>query len=234
MKLTAYFQYVEYAITKNIYANSINTYFNWQHRSTLARFLFLDGQLAPAIELFKSIIDVHVDEKNEMNNCPSELEIKIWCMKELGMAVWSYEENAQEALKYIDMAINLMNTSADKFYFISRGEVWRVRWDIFQSTGYSNFAVEEITEKISSIIPKGNSNSIYYYGFSFLADVAKRNKNIRKASRLLRSALRYFPHDKDSAEELNAICNELHRDPNGAYYKLSELTHRNYLIWDDN
>jgi tetratricopeptide (TPR) repeat protein len=234
LKLDEYLYYVDYAAKNYIPKNLMDNYFEWQHRSNLARFLFRDGQLAPAIELFKSIVDIEVDETNEDNNCPSDLEVKVWCLKELGIAVWLYMENAQEALKYLDMAIELMNAYFYKFHFICRGEVWRDRWDILKGSGSSGFAEQEAAAKIFGTIPEaGKSNSLLFYGFSFLAEVAKQSNDVRKANRLLRTALRYFPGDYDDIKQLNTIWREGHCDPEGAYYKLLELTHHDYLLWDD-
>lgn len=234
MNLENYLQYVDFAVKNHIPRNLIDNYLDWQHRSILARFLFRNGQLAPAIDLFKSIVDIKVDLKNEDNNCPSDLEVKVWCLNELALAIWSYEKNAPQSLKFLDMAIELMNAYSFKFHFVCRGEVWRDRWKILKATGYLNIAEQEVTTKIFGTIPEtGKSNSLIFYGFSFLAEVAKQNNNIRKANRQLRTALRYFPHDYDDINQLNIIWKEGHRDPEGVYYKLLELSNHDYLLWDD-
>ncbi|MEN6411939.1 MAG: hypothetical protein ABFC84_04115 [Veillonellales bacterium] len=98
---------------------------NWRNRSVLARALVRVKKYAPAIELFKSILDVeiHTEEKDCFRL--SEVEDKVWCLQELALSVWRTIGNRSEALTYMEEALTLIATYPTQFNFLDRCEVWR-------------------------------------------------------------------------------------------------------------
>jgi tetratricopeptide (TPR) repeat protein len=93
---------------------------NWRNRSVLARALVRAKKYAPAIELFKSIleVDVNIEEKDCFSL--SEVEDKVWCLKELAMTLWRTTGKRSKALKYMEEAITLIATYPSHFNFMDR------------------------------------------------------------------------------------------------------------------
>ena len=227
-----YQQYVEYATENYIKIPRflVCDCSNWRHRSTLARFLFREEQFIPAIDLFKSIVDIEIDN-NDVES--GDLENKVWCLTELSISMWQYQQNLEKALMYIDMAIELMNSYKYKFDFVVRGEVWRSRWEILKVSGQVHLAKKEINEKISAVMFEDNkSNSILFHGLSFLAEVSKSNNDNKKANYLLVRALRYFPHQYDDIKQLDTIIKLGHSNLDDTYQELLGLTHHE-MVWEE-
>jgi tetratricopeptide (TPR) repeat protein len=99
---------------------------NWRNRSVLARALVRAKKYAPAIKLFKSILEVEVNT-TEGKDCfsLSEVEDKVWCLKELAMCVWKVTGKRSTALPYLKEALLLLNRYPKQFNFMDRCEVWR-------------------------------------------------------------------------------------------------------------
>jgi len=231
-----YQQYVEYA-TENyikIPHGLISDYFNWEHRATLARCLIRAGKLAPAIELYKSIILLEVDNTIRDNSVYSALENKVWCMEELGQALWRYEKDAAAALLYINMAIDLAQSYPWKFEFVVRGEIWRNKWEILQASGQGDVAWAEAVKKSHNTeLEVGKSNSMLFHAFSFLAEQAKKVDDLPLATSLLRKALRFFPKEYEDIKQLNAIWENRYHHPEDTYQQLYDLTQHDALVWGD-
>ncbi len=231
-----YQKYVEYA-TENyikIQHGLISDYFNWEHRATLARCLIRAGKLAPAIELYKSIILLEVDNTIRDNSVYSALENKVWCMEELGQALWRYEKDAAAALLYINMAIDLAQSYPWKFEFVVRGEIWRNKWEILQASGQGDVAWAEAVKKSHNTeLEVGKSNSMLFHAFSFLAEQAKKVDDLPLATSLLRKALRFFPKEYEDIKQLNAIWENRYHHPEDTYQQLYDLTQHDALVWGD-
>jgi tetratricopeptide (TPR) repeat protein len=190
--------------------------------------------LAPAINLFKSIIPVKVTGLVENDHFFSAIENKVWCLEELGQVIWLHEKDAGQALQYINEAIDLAQAYPWKFYFVVRGELLRNRWDILQASGQGGIAHQEAVEQSQKVFPvRGKSNSVLFHAFSFLSDLAKSANNIQLAILMLRKALRFFPEDHEDIKELNAIWKNRHYQPEDTYQNLTELTQHCDLVWDD-
>ncbi|SFM28569.1 hypothetical protein [Pelosinus propionicus] len=97
---------------------------NWRHRSILARALFRVRKYAPAIELFKSIIDVEVNTEEKDCFTLSEVEDKVWCLTELAMCLWKVTRKRKEALSYCREALLFIDRYPNQFNFMDKCEVW--------------------------------------------------------------------------------------------------------------
>ena len=97
---------------------------NWRHRSMLARALMRIGEYEPAIELFKSVVDIDVNTEEKDCFTLSEVEDKVWCLKELAICLWCTTGKRSEALKYMEEALTLIANYPSQFKFMDRREVW--------------------------------------------------------------------------------------------------------------
>ncbi len=98
---------------------------NWRNRSVLARALVRSREYIPAIELFRSIIDITVHDEEENCFSFSEVEDKTWCLQELAIILWRTSGDREQALKYMEEAIRLIATYPEQFNFMDKHEVWR-------------------------------------------------------------------------------------------------------------
>lgn len=104
---------------------TVNDMNNWRNRSILARALVRAKKYAPAIELFKSIIDININTEEKDCFTLSEVEDKVWCLQELAISLWHTTGKRGEALKYMEEALALIVKYPRQFNFMDRCEVWR-------------------------------------------------------------------------------------------------------------
>ncbi|MEG6585422.1 hypothetical protein [Dendrosporobacter sp. 1207_IL3150] len=112
---------------------------NWRNISILARALVRAKKYAPAIELFKSIIEVNINHEEKDCFNLSEVEDKVWCLQELAISLWHTTGKRGEALKYVEEALTIIAKYPRQFNFLDRCEVWREIQDFifFTSKGKS-------------------------------------------------------------------------------------------------
>jgi tetratricopeptide (TPR) repeat protein len=103
----------------------VNDMTNWRNRSVLARALVRAKKYAPAIELFQSILEINVNIEEKDCFSLSEVEDKVWCLKELAICLWHTTGKRSEALQYMKEAMMLIATYPSQFNFMDRCEVWR-------------------------------------------------------------------------------------------------------------
>jgi len=101
----------------------INDMSNWRNRSTMARFLVILEKNIPAIELFKSVLDIKVNEEEDCFNL-SEVEDKVWCLKDLAIALWHTTGNREEGIQYLEEAKALITAYPRQFDFLDKDEQW--------------------------------------------------------------------------------------------------------------
>ncbi len=106
----------------DVVVNDIN---NWRNRSVLARALVRAKKYEPAIELFKSVLDVNVSTEEKDCFTLSEVEDKVWCLQELALCLWHTTGKRSEILKYLEEAIILIAIYPIQFNFMDKHEVWR-------------------------------------------------------------------------------------------------------------
>jgi tetratricopeptide (TPR) repeat protein len=101
----------------------INDMLNWRNRSTLARFLIILGKNVPAIELFKSVLDIEVHEEEDCVSL-SEVEDKVWCLKDLAIVLWHTTGKREEGIQYLEEAKALIMAYPGQFDFLKKDEEW--------------------------------------------------------------------------------------------------------------
>lgn len=105
----------------------------------MARALVRAKKYEPAIELFKSVVEINVSTEATDRFTLSEVEDKTWCLKELAVCLWHTTGKRSEALKYLDKALTLIATYPNQFNLMDKHEVWRESQDFifFTSKGKS-------------------------------------------------------------------------------------------------
>lgn len=98
---------------------------NWRNRSVVARALVRAKKYAPAIELFKSVLNVDVIMEEMDCFTLSEVEDKVWCLQELAICLWHTTGKRSEALMYLTEALLLIAAYPSQFNFMDKCEVWR-------------------------------------------------------------------------------------------------------------
>lgn len=235
LRLDEYQSYVADVIeNKVIPKRLIADYSNWRHRFTMARWLFRRGRLAPAIDLFLSIVSVNVETADVEEVC-SDLENKVWCLHELGQAIWFHEKNAEKALKYINDGIQLGQKYPWNFTIVVRGELFRARWEMLVVSGQATIAHHEAITQTQITLPEYNkSNSILFHAFNFLAEEAYENQDSQMGISYQRKALRYLYAGKETMKVVNGIWINRRLQPEETYQKLAELAQYSELTpWMD-
>lgn len=98
---------------------------NWRNRSILARALVRIGKYEPAMELFKSVVNIDINTEEKDCFTLSEVEDKVWCLQELAICLWRTTGKRSEALKYLKEALALLAMYPSQFNFMDKGKVWR-------------------------------------------------------------------------------------------------------------
>lgn len=98
---------------------------NWRHRSVVARALVRAKKYAPAIELFKSVIDTNVSTERKDCFTLSEVEDKVWCLQELAVCLWYTMGKRSEVITYLTEALLLIAAYPSQFNLMDKCEVWR-------------------------------------------------------------------------------------------------------------
>lgn len=200
---------------------------DWRSRVSLARWLSRQryGKLKPAMELFSSIVDVAVTE-------PEDIENKAWALADLSQCSWIVEEDVAKALKYIDMAIELAESTQSEFQFITRGELWARRWELLVLSGKQLKAINEANDKIAMEFRVGfKSNSYLFCAHELKARMAYEQGDILAALSHYYQALAFFPHEHEDMDHLEQIWENRTTDPQKAYEELQNLT-RHEVCWD--
>lgn len=162
---------------------------DWKARARLAHFLAMPElkKHDEAVELFRSVVEVEVDENN-----PEEVEEKVYALQRLAYCMRE-DKKYDEALRYINLAVELVESTDYLYKYILRGEIWADRWNILHDKGDIQTALEEIDEKIEAY---GNlpikHNSYLYYGYRFKAQLSATGMMKEEALDYMRKALSYM------------------------------------------
>lgn len=200
---------------------------DWKSRIILARWLSRQryGKLEPAIKLFSSIISVPVIE-------PEDIENKAWALSDLGLCIWLAEEDAAKAFTYIDMSIELAESTPAEFHFITRGELWAKRWQLLVQSGNWMEAISEANEKIAMEFRTGiKSNSYLFHSYELKAQVAYEQGDIPLALCHYYQALAFFPHEYEDINQLEEIWEKRGVNPQKTFDDMQSLTHHE-VCWD--
>ena len=116
-----------------------------------------------ALQLLLHEID---DEKAE------DVEEKVFALQRLSSLEKELNKN-DDALRHIDMAIELAESTDFLYKYILRGELWADRWNLMHKMNMTQEAEAEVDERIEAYkdIPIEH-NSYLYYGYRFKAQLA--------------------------------------------------------------
>lgn len=170
---------------------------DWHARARLAHFLAMPkfNRLAEAVELFKSIVETEIDYDNS-----EEVEEKVFALQVLSSCVRPAKEigrpldttKLEEALHYINLAIELAEETDFLYKYILRGELWADRWNLLQLLKRTETALAEADERIAAYeaLPVMH-NSYLYFAYRFKARVAAANGTLLIAKDYMYKALSF-------------------------------------------
>lgn len=202
-------------------------YEDWRTRGMVARFLarYHPQYQMEAIDLFKSLIDVVVVDKEEV-------DLKAWALQELGILVMRESGDAEEAILYTTMALDLSESMQGNFSFVERGNIWRGRLELLKLAGKTEEALQEVDQRIEEFKDdKRNPHSYLYNAFAFKAKIEYQAGHIEEALNGLKQALDYFPNEYWAENELEDIWSQRDDDLNSTYEQMIELTQQSDLSW---
>ena len=140
----------------NLFAKGID---DWHARARLAHFLAMPqlGKIDEAIELFRTV-------------APEDVEEKVFALQKLADLERKIDGKGEDALRHIDEAIELAESTDFLYKYILRGELWGDRWNIMHQLDMGKEAEEEVDERIEAYkdIPVQHV-SYLYYGYRFKA-----------------------------------------------------------------
>ncbi len=205
----------------------MDNYDDWKHRENAAKWLVKLKQFIPAIELFKTVIDI--EPKNI-----EELEDKVWALWWLGISIWKETKNADEALKYTDMALKLAESTDEKLFFIKKGGMFKTRLDLLYESGNEEQANKEADEKISlTTVTDNESNSYLYFSYLFKSEIEHEKDDLEQTCVYLKKALDYFPHQLDVFNDLEEIFDKRQEDYEYAIKYMINITKLlDGVVWD--
>ena len=176
-------------------------YEDWRCRARLAHFLAMPELNRPeqAKALFTSIMDVEPDEENA-----EEIEEKVYALQHLSQ-MEKDEKNYEQALEYINLALEEAEASDFLYRYILRGELWAERWNLLHLSKRTEEAEAEADERIAAFedIPVMH-NSYLYYGYRFKAQLAAERGMIMVAKDYMHMALHAMeipPKNKELLDE---------------------------------
>ena len=142
---------------------------DWRSRARLAHFLAMEGidRNDEALELFHSVVEAEVDEDSS-----EEVEEKVFALQRLSSLERSLSKY-DEALRHINLAIELAESTDFLYKYILRGELWADRWNLMHQMDMTADAETEADERIAAYkdIPIEH-NSYLYYGYRFKAQLS--------------------------------------------------------------
>ena len=112
-------------------------------------------------------MEQEVDEEQ-----PEDVEEKVFALQRLSSLERELGQK-DEALKHIDAAIELAESTDFLYKYILRGELWGDRWNLMHAMDMTKDAESEVDERIAAYqdIPIEH-NSYLYYGYRFKAMLA--------------------------------------------------------------
>ena len=171
---------------------------DWHCRARLAHFLAMPelAKTNEAIELFRSIVETDIDEENA-----EDVEEKVFALQRLS-EIERDQEKGDDALRHIDLAIELAEGTDFLYKYILRGELWAGRWNIMHKLHMTKEAEAEADERIDFYkdIPVEH-NSYLYYGYRFKAQLAAERGVVLVAKDYMHMALHAMeiPEDYQTA-----------------------------------
>lgn len=163
---------------------------------------------------------------------PEDLEHKIWALRDLGVWYWKICHDSDKALKTLDEAIMLMNTTDQIFHLIESGEIWAERLYLLSVIGKEKQAIEEAKHKIQRSkewCSNLENNSYLYYGYLFLGYTEAAKGNYQLAVSQVYEAAVYC--NQNFRKEVEDIWLSREKDYEQTYLKMSHCI-RGTHGWD--
>ena len=203
---------------------------NWHARARLAHFLAMKGidKQDEALELFHSIVDVKVNEDSA-----EDVEEKVFALQRLSSLCKERNED-DDALRYIDMAIELAESTDFLYKYILRGELWGDRWNLMHKMHMSKEAEQEVDERIEAYkdIPIQH-NSYLYYGYRFKAQLAAERGVTLVAKDYMHMAIHSIEVPKEYEEGLEIAFAATHDNASWILNEIDRATpNPDNLHWD--
>ena len=203
---------------------------DWHARARLAHFLAMPNfnKKNEAMELFRSVANVDVDEENS-----EEVEEKVFALQKLSQTERE-EHMLDDALRHINMAIELAESTDFLYKYILRGELWADRWDILHEAGDGKGAESEADERIAAYedIPIEH-NSYMYYGYRFKAQLAAERGVLLVAKDYMHMALKYMDVPNEYRAGINKAFNQQHENVSWMLNQIDHATpNPDTLHWD--
>ena len=203
---------------------------NWHARARLAHFLAMpkSEHRDEAIELLRSVVEAEVDEENSQ-----DVEEKVYALQKLS-TLEREDKNYDDALRHINLAIELAESTDFLYKYILRGELWADRWSTLHAQGSIQSAEEEVDERIAAYedIPIKH-NSYLYYGYRFKAQLAAERGVPLVAKDYMHMALKYMDIPESYLAGLNQAFNQQHENASWILNTIDHATpNPDSLHWD--
>lgn len=144
-------------------------YDDWHCRARLAHFLAMPELNRPdaAQELFHSVVEIEPNPESS-----EDIEEKTYALQHLSQMLKDAQAY-EDALHYINLALETAEDSDFLYRYILRGELWAERWNLLHLLKRTEEAEAEADERIELFaeVPAMH-NSYLYYGYRFKAQLA--------------------------------------------------------------
>jgi tetratricopeptide (TPR) repeat protein len=173
---------------------------DWHCRARLAHFLAMPefDKKEEAIELFRSIVEIEVDEEQV-----EAVEEKVFALQRLSSCLHEEKKELDSALHYSNLAIELAESTDFLYKYILRGELWADRWARMHALQQTREAEAEIDEKIDLYQPLPiKHNSYLYYGYRFKAQLAAERGVTLVAKDFMHMALSFMEIPEENQARL--------------------------------
>ncbi|MCR5176985.1 MAG: tetratricopeptide repeat protein [Anaerovibrio sp.] len=205
-------------------------YEDWHCRARLAHFLAMPelNRINKAKELFLSVIDIEPDEESS-----EDIEEKVYAMQHLSQ-LEKDEEDYENALAHINIAIETAESYDFLYKYILRGELWAERWNLLHRMEQTDEAQAEVDERIEVYkdIPIDH-NSYLYYGYRFKAQLAAEKGVPLIAKDYMHMALKYMELKSRDKERLDKAFAAEHENISWILAEIDKATpNPDNLHWD--
>ncbi len=204
---------------------------DWHARARLAHFLAMPQfqKTAEAIELFRTVVEQKIDEENA-----EDVEEKVFALQKLADLERGIDGRKEDALRHIDLAIELAESTDFLYKYILRGELWGDRWNIMHALGMGKDAEAEADERIEAYkdIPV-KPVSYLYYGYRFKAMMAAEQGLTLVAKDYMHMALHSMEIPKDYEAGLERAFSATHDNASWILNEIDRATpNPDMLHWD--
>ena len=204
---------------------------DWHARARLAHFLAMPqiGKTDEAIELFRTVAPEKVDEENA-----EDVEEKVFALQKLADIERGIDGKGEDALRHIDEAIELAESTDFLYKYILRGELWGDRWNIMHQLGKGREAEEEADARIEAYqdIPAEHV-SYLYYGYRYKAMCSAETGSTLAAKDYMHMALHAMAVPEEYEAGLEKAFSATHDNASWILNEIDRATPRpDSIPWD--